>query len=146
MADVITTLHPEGAPEDNLYPNVKDENIPSTIARKSDLDYSLNTLLSDGLRFTTTFDFLARSSFTLTKRSIVQVRASYSNVPPKVLAVGSNSSTTNPSIYDLVECSDVDPGMLALTTILEPGTYGLWGKSTSQAYNDVTIKAWELGD
>ena len=34
MADVITTLHPEGAPEDNLYPNVKDENIPSNILRK----------------------------------------------------------------------------------------------------------------
>ena len=34
MADVITTLHPEGAPEDNLYPNVKDENIPSSIERK----------------------------------------------------------------------------------------------------------------
>ena len=28
MADVITTLHPEGAPEDNLYPNVKIENLP----------------------------------------------------------------------------------------------------------------------
>lgn len=37
MADVITTLHPEGAPEDNLYPNVKDENIPSNIERKGDL-------------------------------------------------------------------------------------------------------------
>lgn len=37
MADVITTLHPEGAPEDNLYPNVKDENIPSNISRKGDL-------------------------------------------------------------------------------------------------------------
>lgn len=37
MADVITTLHPEGAPEDNLYPNVKDENIPSTIARTGDI-------------------------------------------------------------------------------------------------------------
>lgn len=28
MADVRTTLHPEGAPEDNLYPNIKRENIP----------------------------------------------------------------------------------------------------------------------
>ena len=37
MTDVITTLHPEGAPEDNLYPNVKDENIPSNIRRKGTL-------------------------------------------------------------------------------------------------------------
>lgn len=34
MADIITTLHPEGAPEDDLYPNVKDDNIPSNILRK----------------------------------------------------------------------------------------------------------------
>lgn len=27
MADVITTLHPEGAQEDNLYPNVRLENV-----------------------------------------------------------------------------------------------------------------------
>lgn len=33
MADVITTLHPEGAPEDNLYPNVRDENVPSSVQR-----------------------------------------------------------------------------------------------------------------
>lgn len=31
MADVITILHPEGAPEDNLYPNVKMENLPSSV-------------------------------------------------------------------------------------------------------------------
>ena len=31
MADVTTTLHPEGAPEDNLYPNVKRENIPDYV-------------------------------------------------------------------------------------------------------------------
>lgn len=28
MADVITTLHPDGAPDTNLYPNIKLENIP----------------------------------------------------------------------------------------------------------------------
>ena len=37
MADVITTLHPEGAPEDNLYPNVKDANIPESIQRSGDM-------------------------------------------------------------------------------------------------------------
>lgn len=37
MSDIITTLHPEGVQEDNLYPNVKDENIPSSIARKGDV-------------------------------------------------------------------------------------------------------------
>jgi len=30
MADIVTTLHPEGVQEDNLYPNIKRENIPDT--------------------------------------------------------------------------------------------------------------------
>ena len=38
MADKITTLHPENDTSINLYPNVKDENIPSTIARVSYVD------------------------------------------------------------------------------------------------------------
>ena len=38
MADKITTLHPENDTSINLYPNVKDENIPNTIARVSYVD------------------------------------------------------------------------------------------------------------
>lgn len=34
MADIITTLHRKGNPSDNVYPNVKEENIPDTIQRK----------------------------------------------------------------------------------------------------------------
>lgn len=34
MADIITTLHRKDDPSDNVYPNVKDENIPDTIQRK----------------------------------------------------------------------------------------------------------------
>lgn len=29
MSDIITTLHPKGTPTDNLYPNIKSDNIPS---------------------------------------------------------------------------------------------------------------------
>ena len=38
MADKITTLHPENDTSINLYPNVKEENIPNTIARVSYVD------------------------------------------------------------------------------------------------------------
>lgn len=34
MADILTTLHRKDDPSDNIYPNVKDENIPDTIQRK----------------------------------------------------------------------------------------------------------------
>lgn len=40
MADVITTIHPEGAPEDNLYPNIKKENLP--IALQPVADFALS--------------------------------------------------------------------------------------------------------
>lgn len=40
MADVITTLHPEGAPEDDLYPNIKKENLPSTLQPVADFALS----------------------------------------------------------------------------------------------------------
>ena len=42
MADKITTLHPENDTSINLYPNVKDENIPNTIARVSYVDQGDN--------------------------------------------------------------------------------------------------------
>lgn len=29
MSDIITTLHPKGTPTDNLYPNIKSDNIPN---------------------------------------------------------------------------------------------------------------------
>lgn len=38
MADKITTLQLKADPDIKIYPNVKDENIPNTIARQSDLD------------------------------------------------------------------------------------------------------------
>lgn len=40
MADIITTLHPEGTPEDDLYPNIKKENLPSTLQPVADFALS----------------------------------------------------------------------------------------------------------
>lgn len=34
MADIIDTLHPEGRPNDNIYPNIKPDNIPSDVLNK----------------------------------------------------------------------------------------------------------------
>lgn len=46
MSDKITTLHPKNNLNVNIYPNVKDENIPDTIARKAGTDMSLSENLS----------------------------------------------------------------------------------------------------
>lgn len=40
MADVITTLHPEGIPADNLYPNIKKENLPTQLQPVADFALS----------------------------------------------------------------------------------------------------------
>ena len=40
MADVITTLHPEGITTDNLYPNIKKENLPTQLQPVADFALS----------------------------------------------------------------------------------------------------------
>lgn len=46
MADIITTLHKRNDPTANIYPNVKDTNIPDTILRVADLGKYVNLLSS----------------------------------------------------------------------------------------------------
>lgn len=41
MADKITTLKTKGG--DNVFPNVKENNIPATIARVADVDQTIKT-------------------------------------------------------------------------------------------------------
>lgn len=54
MADIITTLHRKDNPSDNVYPNVKDENIPDTIQRK--LTAGENVAISDDNTISSSFD------------------------------------------------------------------------------------------
>lgn len=146
MADIITTLHPEDAPEDNLYPNVKDENVPSSIARKSDIKYTSEVLINQSFYFTTSFGLLANGTFTLDKPAIVQMEAVYSAVSPKAIAIGSvTEEGGNPALYDIVESNSYNPGRLFCTTFLNPGTYGLYGKTNSNGSDLVTVTAYYLG-
>lgn len=46
MADIITTLHKRNDPSVDIYPNVKDTNIPDTILRVADLGKYVNLLTS----------------------------------------------------------------------------------------------------
>lgn len=45
MSDIITTLHPENDEETNLYPNIKQANIPNKSIIRSKLDDGINALL-----------------------------------------------------------------------------------------------------
>lgn len=45
MADIKDTLHPEGHLEDNLYPNIKADNVPNNSLGKIKLDSEVNSLL-----------------------------------------------------------------------------------------------------
>ncbi len=145
MADVITTLHPEGAPEDNLYPNVKDENVPSSIARKSDIKYTSERLVSVQPNFDATFRALSGTEFTLTKSAIVIAKASYNYVPPKKLAFGLQGGGGNPNLFGVVSSDDYDPSSLTTTAFLEPGQYMIYGGSNSPGTDPVTVTAYYLG-
>ena len=46
MADIITTLHPENNKKDNLYPNIKSENIPTSSISSSKLTEEVNSKLT----------------------------------------------------------------------------------------------------
>ena len=144
MADINTTLHPEGAPEDNLYPNVKDANIPSSIARKSDLAFKKETLYTRRLTLTSSFAYIANSNFTISKPSIVEVIIGYNNVAPMQISVGSTEQTTNPALHGMVISNDYNPGALFFTVFLSPGTYGVWARASGNNADDVTVNAWTI--
>jgi len=145
MADVITTLHPEGAPEDNLYPNVKDENIPSTIARKTDIKYTSEELVSGQIAFTGNFSSLAGTEFTLSKPAIVIAKVTYYYVPPKKLAFGEQGGGGNPRLINIVSSDDYDPTSLAVTAFLTPGQYMVYGNADSSGNDLVSVTAYYLG-
>lgn len=60
MADVIATLHRRNDPTTNIYPNVKDTNIPDTILRVADLGKYINLLSS--LKISGDGDFISVTS------------------------------------------------------------------------------------
>jgi hypothetical protein len=134
MADIITTLHPEGSPGDNLYPNVKLENLPQLpkeeIARGS---YSVTT----SLRYTT-------CSFTLTKKMLVRVSQVWINESPTAIAI-CNTNTGNTGIITITSApSGFTPGKLECQSLLEPGTYYIWASALGNVSNLITVTGYNI--
>lgn len=100
-------------------------------------------LLNEEISFTTEFGYLNKS-FTLTKNAVVRVEAAFNNSRPVAIGIKAGTGDYNQILgwayVDEDKVSTKATG-LGLTTVLQAGTYYLWGQANAEGDNTVVVRA-----
>lgn len=79
MAKIYSTLHPDGYPQDDLYPNIQRDNIPNKAINESKLDDALLNLINSGKSGSPSYVGLASQILALTSNQGLAVATDSGN-------------------------------------------------------------------
>ena len=145
---VTMPANPAPAVVDNLNSTSTTDALSANMGRvlKSEIDNKgkWSTILSSQyMSFPASFGYLNKS-FTLTTHAVVQITAEYNNTRPIAIGVKAGTGDYNQifgiSYINPAEVSSKATG-IALTAVLEAGTYYLWGQADAAGQNYVKVRA-----